>query len=212
MRIYSIVYDRNDLTIKPLIYVEDLSSNGSYWNGAYMGKGNGSCLLSDGDELRLSPRLSVTFRSNTFDKTEKLTDLQEKESMVSVNPVLSIMVHSPQQSFEHDFRISDRMLGSGAHGKVYMAIDVMQGCQVACKVVDLKKIREIEQGKMEHLKSTRGRLGERRSASSNLRVWSHDKMIRCVEETVSKVARECEILKSISHVRCSSCFAHVKLY
>jgi hypothetical protein len=46
-----------------------LSRNGTYWNRALIGKGNGGFLLSQGDSLRLSSSTLLRFeRSNVEDK------------------------------------------------------------------------------------------------------------------------------------------------
>ena len=62
LRIYTIIFDReNPDEVAPLVYAQDLSMNGSSWNGYPMGKGKGSFLLSDGDVLQLSLRFSLHF-------------------------------------------------------------------------------------------------------------------------------------------------------
>lgn len=64
VKIYSIVFDQcAKAEIKPLVYAEDLSSNGTYWNDLFIGRGHSAVLLSDGDELRLSPSCTLVFRA-----------------------------------------------------------------------------------------------------------------------------------------------------
>lgn len=65
-----------------MIYAEDLSSNGSYWNGALIGKGNGAILLSDGDELRISPRIKLVFHTAIAHESDELDKLQKTELQV----------------------------------------------------------------------------------------------------------------------------------
>ena len=79
--------------MKPLIYAEDLSRNGSYWNGSYIGKGNGGVLLTDGDELQISPRVTLIFRSKFEESTEERDWTQEDEMRVRIIP-LSYIVDS----------------------------------------------------------------------------------------------------------------------
>src|SRR5271169_6324084 len=63
LRVYSVVYNGekpND--VAPLVYAEDLSRNGTFWNGSLIGKGNGGFLLSDDDTLRVSTKTYFTFQ------------------------------------------------------------------------------------------------------------------------------------------------------
>ena len=58
LRIYSVVYDNdNPEEVDVLVYAEDLSSNGTYWNGSLIGRGNGGFLLSQDDKLKLAPNI-----------------------------------------------------------------------------------------------------------------------------------------------------------
>lgn len=68
------------------MYAEDLSRNGTYWNGSLIGKGNGGVLLSDGDILRVSPRICYQYRASTKQNAEQPFDLtQECEMKVRDN-------------------------------------------------------------------------------------------------------------------------------
>lgn len=78
-RIYSIVYDDQ---IEPLIYIEDLSSNGTYWNGSLLGRGNEGALLCNGDTIRISPRISYTYEAIRTFESESVDDIQEAEKRV----------------------------------------------------------------------------------------------------------------------------------
>lgn len=85
LRIYSVVYENEDEhELEYLVYCEDLSRHGTYWNGSLIGRGNGGFLLSNGDKLRLSRQTTFCFvvpdastQSNHFDLT------QESEMAVS---------------------------------------------------------------------------------------------------------------------------------
>ena len=79
-RVYSVVYDDQ---IEPLIYIEDLSSNGTYWNGSFLGRGNEAALICDGDSIRISPRMSYTFEAIRTLEPEQLDDIQQGEKRVS---------------------------------------------------------------------------------------------------------------------------------
>ena len=83
------IFDQSDpSSTEPLIYAEDLSSNGSYWNGSLIGKGNGGVLLSDGDEIRISPRIVLVFEAAMKSADETVDNLHELEKKVS-SPIKS---------------------------------------------------------------------------------------------------------------------------
>ena len=62
LRIYTIIFDQENLEVAPLVYAQDLSLNGVHWNGYRIGKGNGGFLLSDGDILQVTHGISFQFR------------------------------------------------------------------------------------------------------------------------------------------------------
>jgi pSer/pThr/pTyr-binding forkhead associated (FHA) protein len=63
LRIYSVVYDNdNPDEVDVLVYAEDLSSNGTYWNGSLIGQGNGGFLLSLGDMLKVASNVFLEFQ------------------------------------------------------------------------------------------------------------------------------------------------------
>lgn len=83
VRIYTILFDQDDLDeIPPLVYAQDLSMNGTFWNGYRMAKGRGSFLLSDGDNLRVSVGVHIQFKSADPDKETNITQLQQLEMKV----------------------------------------------------------------------------------------------------------------------------------
>ena len=89
LKIYSIIYDQDDLRdVKPLIYAEDLSSNGTYWNEALIGRGNSAVLLNHGDRLRISPRITLKFHALLDYETDGADDSQILEMKVwqALNP------------------------------------------------------------------------------------------------------------------------------
>jgi FHA domain len=96
IRIYTVVYEKDKPTeISPLVYAEDLSRNGTFWNGSLIGKGNGGFLLSEGDTLRVSTKTYFTFQSCAEDVGKEIFDLvQEKEMKVSVQ----VSRHSPVEN------------------------------------------------------------------------------------------------------------------
>lgn len=89
------------------------------------------------------------------------------------------------QYFSNRFQVSDRILGEGAHGVVYVAQEVATSKQVACKIVNLNASSE--------------KYMERRSQVNPGEMW-HDQ-VRRVAEGRKVTMREIKILSKLSHVR-----------
>ena len=86
LRVYTVVYDNdNPEEVDILVYAEDLSSNGTYWNGSLIGRGNGGFLLSQDDKLKLAPNVFLDFQAaRNLASTEHFDEVQEVEMVVSV--------------------------------------------------------------------------------------------------------------------------------
>ncbi|KAE8360200.1 kinase-like domain-containing protein [Aspergillus caelatus] len=186
LRIYTIIFDReNPDEVAPLVYAQDLSMNGTSWNGYPMGKGKESFLLSDGDVLRLSPKLSLHFRCAVQGKEDCFDMLQMIEMRV----------------FEDQYSVTPQKLGSGAYGQVHMAFKKDTGQQLACKIVDLralknKVVREAEDQHSRHFKEdafppNRNRLLVTRAFKKSLQ--------RKIQEKLDVYSREARILESLCH-------------
>ena len=80
------VYDADDPSeIDVLVYAEDLSRNGTFWNGSFIGKGNGGFLLSQDDSLKLSQNVKLLFPSHrNLDAVPHFDLVQENEMKVSL--------------------------------------------------------------------------------------------------------------------------------
>lgn len=112
------------------------------------------------------------------------------------------------QTFSKRYVITDRLLGAGAYGKVYMAINSSQRRQLACKIVDLRKLRP----------QTRARIGrEEQHAQAEdvdnrvqLRklaaLADEKKRAHLLEDKLTRWYREVDILASINHVCVPSAF------
>ena len=180
-----------------------MSRNGSYWNGSFIGEGQGGVLLSDGDEIRISPRITLVFRTDIRDNTEDIDSIQEAEKNVCPNYYylqFKATKANAKQYFRQEYRITSRKLGLGAHGSVNMAVKKSTGRQLACKIVDFRKIRTQEAMKFEKLNETRNREKDgpqTPQASANM---LSDSQRYAVEEHARKIAREVELLKELSHV------------
>jgi pSer/pThr/pTyr-binding forkhead associated (FHA) protein len=83
LRIYTVVYDfENPLEIAPLVYAQDTSTNGTFWNGQRIDRRHGGAvLLSDGDILRLSSNIFLEFRSE-YQSEKPLTPVQKEDAKV----------------------------------------------------------------------------------------------------------------------------------
>ncbi|PVI07561.1 kinase-like protein [Periconia macrospinosa] len=137
LRIHCIVYDKNPSSpVPPSVYATDLSTLGTYLkkrpnayasasndHGILMGKGS-SFLLENGDELRLSETLTLTYYEYTPAVDFTLTFTQERE----------------RQMFSTQYRITGRLLGSGAFGNVLVAVHQQTQRQLACKIVNLQSL------------------------------------------------------------------------
>lgn len=86
VRIYTVVYENEEPNdVDTLVYAEDLSHNGTFWNGSLIGKGNGGFLLSHGDVLRLSRFTSLCFSGLTKTSSSSPFNLiQENEMAVGL--------------------------------------------------------------------------------------------------------------------------------
>jgi hypothetical protein len=106
------------------------------------------------------------------------------------------------QYFEKVYNISDRRLGSGACGEVYMAIEQSRHAQLACKIVDLRRLKSSPQ-------TTLGRSDSAAAAGAfsnrvqmaNIKPWAERKhQENRFEQQLRVYHREASILASLSHV------------
>ncbi|RDA83709.1 hypothetical protein CP532_0216 [Ophiocordyceps camponoti-leonardi (nom. inval.)] len=158
--VYVVVYDE----FSSNVYVRDRNTrNGTFVNGVRIGIGSGvspSHLLQDGDVVEIHPNWSMTFHDKKDFKSNSLTETQDKECKL----------------FQQKYTISQRCLGQGAEGAVYLASEVETGRQVVCKVVDLSRFK----GK-DAAESIRRKLQE----ADVLRQLHHPNILRYVDAIVS---------------------------
>ncbi|KAF1957522.1 Pkinase-domain-containing protein [Byssothecium circinans] len=135
LRVHCILYESDPIAnIPPFVYATDFSTNGTYLKksneacassqtdkGKLMGKAS-AFLLDDGDELRISTSLTLIYREIDPAEEVRLTYTQERE----------------RPAFALQYRITGRLLGAGASGKVLVAIQQKSQRQLACKVINLK--------------------------------------------------------------------------
>ncbi|KAL4900162.1 hypothetical protein BDW74DRAFT_182923 [Aspergillus multicolor] len=124
--IYTVIFDQdNPEEVAPLVYAQDISMNGTLWNGYRMGNGRSSFLLSDCDILRLSPDVHLIYRSLNNSLPTCFDPFQALE----------------MRAFSSEYAMTRRKLGSGAYGQVHMAYKKSTGQQFACKIVNLLTIK-----------------------------------------------------------------------
>ncbi|KAI9372537.1 kinase-like domain-containing protein [Aspergillus egyptiacus] len=135
--IYTVIFDQdNPGEIAPLVYAQDISMNGTLWNGYRMGNGRSSFLLSDGDILQLAQGVHLKYNSEDHSQAKCFSVLQTLE----------------MRAFANEYIVTRRKLGSGAYGQVHMAYKRSTGQQFACKIVDLRAARDrlAKEGEAQH--------------------------------------------------------------
>ena len=114
------------------MYATDLSSNGTYLKksnvectashspGILMGQ-ECTCLLDDGDELRMSGTVTLVYYSMRNGQEFEFSAIQERERNV----------------FATRYLVTGRLLGEGGFGKVLLSVNQETQRQLACKIVKL---------------------------------------------------------------------------
>lgn len=106
------------------------------------------------------------------------------------------------QYFRKDYIVTDRLLGAGAYGRVHMAIEQSQRTQLACKIVDLRKLQtasDMRSGHWECPAPVEGgdrRLEHTTANSQGQKQAQHSR----TEDRLTTCYREAEILASLNHV------------
>ncbi|KAJ5134381.1 hypothetical protein N7448_000597 [Penicillium atrosanguineum] len=173
VRIYTVIYDEySSDTVPPLVYAQDISTNGTRWNGyAMQGK---SFLLSDGDILTIVPEFQLLFES-AANPQKNFSEWQKAEMKV----------------FKSSYCVTRRELGSGAYGRVQMAYQIATGQQIACKIVDIKSSKaKCELELQQELKHTKLGPSAQRAALYRL---------KSIDEKLERYYREAQLLETLSH-------------
>ena len=98
--------------------------------------------------------------------------------------------------------ITDRLLGAGAFGRVYMAINESQRLQLACKVVDLRKLRPQIRCKVGHYERPvqAEDVDNRVQLRKVVALADEKKKKHLLKDKLALWYREADILSSINHV------------
>lgn len=116
------VYENDEPNeIDTLVYAEDLSQNGTYWNGSFIGKGNGGFLLTDEDVLRLSRHTYFVFTATSPSQNVRIFDhTQETEMKVRFtgdpSPRVLKILEIPQSLYSHGPTTGHGCFWQGPHG------------------------------------------------------------------------------------------------
>ncbi|OAX83620.1 CAMK/CAMK1 protein kinase [Emergomyces africanus] len=195
LRVYTIIFDKgNPGKVGPLVYAQNLSRNGTMWDNTHMNKEHAGVLLSDGDQLKLSHITSLTFQARTLEGRGKpFGDVQRKE----------------MRRFEARFKITHRLLGCGAYGKVYMAIGKehkqQQHRQLACKIIDISHFKK-QLNILELIKRTELRVPRPASVvdvqkeMGTVKHWAERRRDTLdIQSKLQIYKREVDILKDLNH-------------
>jgi hypothetical protein len=172
-RIYSVIYEKaKHDEFPPLVYCEDLeSTNGTYVNDSCIGMlgiERVGHLLNDGDVVEIKPSWRFKFHQPQY----------------TFNP-RSLIVNRDLNHFDDRYTVSNRVLGKGQYGAVYLAQEILPTTtkQLACKIVN---IREAVYSLQEDSNPDASNMGQKRAARS--------------KPDVDNVMREIRILSKLSHV------------
>ncbi|KAI5790216.1 kinase-like domain-containing protein, partial [Geopyxis carbonaria] len=134
-RIYSTVFEEG--RTKPLIYCEDLqSTNGTYVNNRRLEDG-ASVLLLPGDIIEIKDAVCFEFRIDDPQSSTVLDEVSEREKYV----------------YEDFYTLTNQLLGEGGYGIVCLACEKATGKQVACKIVDLKRLEQLAKNKEKQMET-----------------------------------------------------------
>ncbi|KAI4722030.1 kinase-like protein [Aureobasidium sp. EXF-10727] len=120
--------------VAPMVYAEDLSTNGTTLTR--------ECLAEDGSTVRLDHQLTksmgpVLLRDSDCLYLSKSTFVQYNELNPNNELNMSFVMDCEVKRFQQDFTIHPRLIGAGGQGQVFVAWDRHAGQQVACKAVSL---------------------------------------------------------------------------
>lgn len=141
-------------------------------------------LLSHGDIVEIKPHWRFRFHQpcvpNIDRKRAQMDDLQASMAYSALARMLIV-----PQLFEDQYTVSDRILGKGHYGAVFLANEVSTSRQMACKIVNLdSSVREITGNVTTDIPG---------------RTWLD--RIQHAREGRKLVLREIQILSKLSHVR-----------
>ncbi len=98
--------------------------------------------------------------------------------------------------------MSDRKLGSGACGSVFMAIKQSRRTQLACKIVDLRRLKVAPRAQIRKFETTAAAEDvDSQRQLAQIKLWAEGKQAENhLEEQLKVYHREASILAALSHV------------
>lgn len=185
LRFRCVVYnDDPEDQVAPMVYVRVLSSNAIQLirpgtqredNGDTVQRADPDVLLNHGDILQLTPKFSLLFSAvqPCAAGSSGLDDIKAAET----------------KRFRNRFLVSDRKLGSGGQGSVFVAVKQSVGRRVACKIVTLPYTQLAESA----------RLQQNMHLTKQEREAELKKIERRLIDKREYLAREFNILKDLDH-------------
>lgn len=168
-----------------MIYVQDLSLNGTELKRACtesstfkpnttirLTKESGSVLLGDGDELYLTPAIIVRYVSVGYHSKGLLDPLQRNEANM----------------FKHQYHVTQRKIGEGGFGHVYVALEPSTARQFACKVISLSQRSGRNRGHDSAISTATEKPSNASGVAQDL-----------VSRKLSSLEREYETIRDLSH-------------
>ena len=139
----------------------------------------------------------------TFQTVDYIYERQQREIEVPLLQALSAAtVTNKEQSFKDRYSITSRKLGSGAHASVFMAVKLAVGQQLACKIVNTTSIQRKTLERLDQPGELVQSWGATKRGLSfkSIEVVGDPKARKTVEEIATKILREVNILRKVSHV------------
>ncbi|KAI8873376.1 kinase-like protein [Ramicandelaber brevisporus] len=127
---------------KPAVMCEDLSTNGTFWNGRKIGKGN-KVVLSQGDtlEVKKGNYITLLLTRNTRSKNGAAGIVNSATTANGEFTVEYTMTESEEyDAISNKYHITEDVLGSGTYAQVKLAMCKSSRQQLAVKVIDRKQM------------------------------------------------------------------------
>ncbi|EMC97156.1 hypothetical protein BAUCODRAFT_67753, partial [Baudoinia panamericana UAMH 10762] len=140
LRFHCVVFEDGDESaqiVAPLIYVRVLSRNtvvlarldsNNPGSESTISEASGDVLLTNGDVLRITRQVSII--------------LQTQGPPAATPSAFDLVKQAEVRSFEDQYQVSGRMLGSGGNGTVFVAVKQPTKKQYACKIVSFAPRRQ----------------------------------------------------------------------
>ncbi|KAK2800669.1 hypothetical protein FQN50_008053 [Emmonsiellopsis sp. PD_5] len=190
LRVYVIIFDQgNPGEVGPLVYAKDTSQYGSRYNNVKITKDNPGVLLSNGDKVRLSDDTTLEFETWSDSQSAPFSYEQMRE----------------MKRFERRYRVTSKLLGCGAYGRVHLAICRRNKKQLACKIIDIgalkKRLEDIERAKRTEPRTRRPAAEvDQEEEHAKIEPWiQRRRETSYLESKLQVYKREVDILKDLNH-------------